>query len=47
MCRLYDCNNRVEEDELPDNECSDDEVDEEDKHTMKKEFLFNTRTYCR
>jgi len=30
MYWLCDCNNRVEEEELPDNECSDDEVDEED-----------------
>ena len=34
MCRLRDCNNRVEEEELP-----DDEVDEKDYHTTKKQFI--------
>ena len=34
MCQLRDCNNRVEEEELP-----DDEVDEKDYHTTKKQFI--------
>ena len=27
MCRLRDCNNRAEEEEILDDECSDDNVD--------------------
>ena len=27
MCQLRDCNNRVEEEELPDDECSNNEMD--------------------
>ena len=30
MCRLRDCNNRAEEEEMPDEEFSDDEEDEVD-----------------
>lgn len=33
-CRLRDCNNRVLEEKLP-----DDEVDEKDYHTTKKQFI--------
>ena len=30
MCRLRGCNNRAEEEEMPHEECSDDEEDEAD-----------------